>query len=253
MSFLPPFLFLLSLLSPYVAIICFRWLVTRNYRYYKYVNELMCTCTWLIWCLELQAMQNYLTTNAIIMQTLLFVLLMIFPRICNGAYANPCFLLVSYLQSHVNRHSAIMLLVMELLSVPISILVVYCIWSVISPYSISHKLVFSSDHSGFLFSSVPVGILLEAILTFISFIFIRVTEPTQYYRDLFNALYFITAGLIIGPFTGAFYNPLPITTLSIFFRKQSWAELAFVYWTGSAIGGVLAHYVLFGKSKMKIS
>lgn len=255
-SFTVPSMFLGSLLLPYVLLLSFRCVISRKSPYYAQINELFCTSLWLLWCFEILVISHY-AVSQLAVQVLVFPLIALHPSLFDGAVGNPCVLMVEWLQGNIKSRSAILLFISQLLAIPFTIATVYYLWSVLGTFSTSHGVMYRSGRGTFLLSSLPMGVACEALITFVAFVPVRFMDPGVP-RDFVCAVYFTIVGNILGPFTGAFFNPLPITAFSFFFYNQTWAELATVYWLGSTVGGCLAYVVLFrkddsGKKTTKIS
>ena len=238
-------MFLGSLLLPCVLLLSFRYAIPRKSFYYTYINELLCTSLWLLWCFEVLVISHY-AVSPLAVQVLVFLLIAIHPSLYDGALGNSCVLMVEWLQGNVKSRTAILLFISQLLAIPVTIATIYCLWSVLGTFSTSHDVMYQSGHGTFLLSSLPMGVACEALITFVAFVPVRFMDPGVL-RDFVCAVYFTIVGNILGPFTGAFFNPLPITAFSFFFYNQTWAELATVYWLGSSVGGCLAYVVLFRK------
>ncbi len=243
-SFVEPSLLVSCFLLPYILLESFRYVLSKETVYYRLGNELLCTVLWLVWCFQLQVLNDHIVFSDIPETIITFILLVVQVPIYNGAYGNPCVLMVDYCKGHIKRDTAISYFLIQLLAVPVSIGMVYYMWIIVSPLSNSHYFMLQNGRPSFLFSPKHIGILCEALITFIAFM------PERFMaagitRNLISALYHISIARIIGPFTGAFFNPLPITAFALFFFNQTWAELAIVYWSGSALGGITAYYFLF--------
>ena len=238
-----PSLFLGSLLVPYVVLLFFRYAVPKRSGYYSYINEFLCTALWLCWCFELKAMNHYIESGLAV-NAVAFAILTVQPMVYEEAFGNPCVVMVEYLKGLVPIAVAVRFLLLQLLAVPITIVTVYTAWFALSPLSLSHYHMLYEIQPNYLFSSKLVGALCEALVTFIAFVPVRFISP-GFHLNVINSTYFVIIGQVIGPFTGAFFNPLPITAFSLFYYKQTWAELALVYWCGSAMGGILAFLALY--------
>ena len=228
----------------------FRYIVSKNTSYYWLGDELLCTVLWLMWVFQLLVLNDHIVFSDIPETIVLFFLLVIQIPIYDGAYGNPCVLMLAYLKGNVKRTTAVGCLIAQMLAVPISIAIVHYMWITVSPLSDSHRLMLQNGRPSFLFSSKHIGILCEALVTFFAFVPERFMAAGTS-RNLVNAAYFTIIGRIIGPFTGAFFNPLPITALSLLFYNQTWMELAIVYWGGSALGGIMAYLILFNQQNKK--
>ena len=247
-STIPSTWFALPLVAPYALILVFRALSSQSNIYHKYINEGLCTILWLSWCFELQVINRHISSFAVV-QGITFILLWVQPRVFSGAFGNPCFLMVEYLRGNVKQKTALFLFIIQLVCVPVSMVMVYFFWWALSPFSDTHEDMFHYERGDFLFSSIPIGILCEGTVAFLAFVPPYFFKPGEVLYTV-NALFYMSMGLLIGPFTGSFSNPLPITAFSFFFSKQTWMELMLVYWTGAVAGSSLGYTVLY-KNQVK--
>ena len=247
-SVVVPLWSLVSFLIVYLVVLLVRQICNQTNQYYKLINEIACTILWLAWCFEMQVVKNEHTQWMTLV--IAFIILVVQPQIYEDAFGNPCVLMVSYLRDKVSIQQALQLFLCQLISIPIATLLVCLIWYSLSPLSSAHPKMFEIDQDDFLHVGLPQGILCEALVTFIAFLpelFIK----SGILLDLVCASNFIFLGLVFGKFTGACFNSLPITAMSIFFNRQSWTQLIFVYWIGPAIGGILAWRVLVSRNDVK--
>lgn len=230
---------ILSFLLPVILIILTRRLLSKSYTYYNMINESICTGLWLLWSFEIHAVTIY--TNQIVHSLVLFTALNILPYTLDGAFANPCSAVLKYFQKKLTQRNLQLMLVSQLVAIPISIVTIKIIWNMLSIFSLPHKDVYKEGD--YLTVSMLGGFLCEAIAIFIGMIpSILVSNKTA--LNVANALTMVILELIFGNLSGSFCNPLPITTFSIFYSRQSWIELIIVYWCGNITGTILAWKLL---------
>ena len=226
---------------PVVLVFLFRRVWRKTDSYYSILNECICTLLWLVWCFEIHAVTLY--SNPVIHSLTLFLALLAQPLIYGGALTNPCVVIINYLRNKITGQQALSLFIAELIAVPLSMGTVVLTWNALSELSPAHYDASLRAHD-FLQVNFILGMLSEAAVTFIAYI------PQVYVKhgplqNVICATTFIGLELLFGAFSGAFFNPLPITTFSIYYGKHTWAELLVAYWGGSMLGGILVWRTLY--------
>ena len=229
------------LFIPVVLVFLFRRVWRKTDTYYSIFNECTCTLLWLVWCFEIHAVTLY--SNYLIHSLTLFLALLAQPLIYGGALTNPCVVIINYLRNKITRQQAIGLFVAELIAVPLSMGTVVLTWNALSELSPAHYDASLRAHD-FLKVHIILGVLSEAVVTFIAYIPQVYVKPGPL-QNVICAMTFIGLEFLFGGFSGAFFNPLPITTFSIYYGKHTWAELLVVYWGGCMLGGILVWKILY--------
>jgi hypothetical protein len=235
---------IVSFAIPVLLVLSIRYLLKGSV-YYSLANECACTVLWLCWSFEKFALSRH--TNDVISLAVFFIAMCIQPYVYSGALANTCGVAFQYLLDNMTLRKVLLVFMVELLAIPLSMILINVNWRSLSILSPLHSDVYL--HQNILSLGLMGGFVCEVFVSFMAHLPGRFIAPGPT-CDVISAMNFTILEIIFARFTGACFNPLPVTAFSLYFNRHSWVELGVVYWMGGVTGTLLAWKLLF-QSKLK--
>ena len=177
-------------------------------------------------------------TNALLHSALLFIALNISPHIFRGASVNPGVVVMKFLQQRLSLQSLFQLILTQLLAIPAVITIVWCTLSIVSLPQDRYT------ESNYLHVSTFEGFICEAVCSIVMFVPMAML-PQGLVTNFISASVIILLELVFGSMSGAFCNPLIITTWALFYNKHTWIEIIIAYWCGNFTGTLLSWTLMF--------